>query len=170
MADDTLTIYREARAFQGSLMDLHPLKLDKWHRGLVGLPDDIYMQMGCPTLYEQVGEALNGVTAMLDLLGDDNLPVDPREIARRKIRLFSWHTAAPSSETGTTRCHLTWNQKDTSWELTCDEAPGTKKVVQGFEQGFEVGVSWVAVLEKAEKEEGVEGVEENPLHDEASST
>ena len=150
MADDTLTIYREARTFQGSLMDLHPLKLDKWHRGLVGLPDGIYMQMGCPVLYEQVGAALGAVTAMLDLLGDDNLPIDPREIARRKIREFSWHTSSPSSETGTAQCHLTWNQKDTTWELTCDEAPGTKKMVPDFAHGFEVGTSWVADLEKSE--------------------
>jgi len=150
MAEDTLTVYREARAFQGSLMDLHPLTLDKWHRCLVGLPDGIYMQMGCPPLYEQVGEALGAVTAMLDLLGDDNLPLDPKEIARRKIREFSWHASSSSSETGTTRCHLTWNQKDTNWELTCTEVPGTTKVVASFETGFGVGCKWVSDLEKTE--------------------
>jgi len=149
MAEDTLTVYREARAFQGSLMDLHPLKLDKWHRGLVGLPDGIYMQMGCPSLYEQVGEALGAVTAMLDLLGDDNLPLDPKEIARRKIRQFSWHTPS-SSETGTAQCFLTWNQKDTNWELTCTEVPGTTKVITSFETGFGVGCKWVSDLEKTE--------------------
>lgn len=148
MADDTLTVYREARAFSGSLMDLHPLKLDKWHRGLVGLPDGIYMQMGCPLLYEQIGTALTAVTTMVDLLGEENLPVDPREIARRQIRIFSWHMAAPSLETGTTRCHMTWNQKDTNWELTCEEAPGTTKVVTSFKIGFEVGTKWVIDLEK----------------------
>jgi hypothetical protein len=130
-------------------MDLHPLKLDKWHRGLVGLPDGIYMQMGCPTLYEQIGTALTAVTTMLDLLGEDNLPVDPKEIARRRIQSFSWHTASSSSETGTARCHLNWNQKDSSWELTCDESPETKKVVTSFEAGFEVGSKWVADLEKS---------------------
>lgn len=151
MADDSLTLYREARVFSGSLMDLHPLKLDKWHRGLVGLPDGIYMQIGCPTLYEQVGAALEGVTAMLDLLGGENLPVDLREIARRKIRSFSWHTSAPSLETGTARCHLTWNQKDATWELTCDEAAGTTKIVSSFETGFEVGTKWVTTLEKSKE-------------------
>jgi len=153
MADDTLTIFREARTFQGSLVDLHPLKLDRWHRGLVGLPDAIYMQYGCPALYEQVGKALEGVKAMVDMLGKENLPVDPQEIARRRIGSSSWHIAS-STETGTARCSLTWNQKDTSWELTCEAARGTTKIVSSFEAGFEAGIKWVADLEKSASDEG----------------
>jgi len=151
MADDTLSIFREARTFQGSLVDLHPLKLDRWHRGLVGLPDAIYMQMGCPLIYKQVGKALDGVKAMVDMLGEANLPVDPQEIAKRRIGGFSWHVAADASETGTAQCSLTWNQEDTTWELTCAEIPGTKKMVLDFTKGFEVGTSWVnEVLCKSE--------------------
>lgn len=150
MADDALTIFREARTFQGSLVDLHPLKLDRWHRGLVGLPDAIYMQYGCPSLYEQVGTALDAVKAMVDMLGAENLPVDPQEIARRKIGRFSWHMPSEIAETGTAQCALIWNQQDTTWELKCDQATGTTKVVTSFEAGFEVGAKWVADLEKSE--------------------
>lgn len=153
MADDTLAIFREARTFQGSLVDLHPLKLDRWHRGLVGLPDAIYMQYGCPALYEQVGKALEGVKAMVDMLGEENLPVDPQEIARRRIGSFSWHTTSSLSETGTARCSLTWNQKDTTWVLTCDSAPESRKVVSSFAAGFEKGGQWIADLEKSASNE-----------------
>lgn len=151
MSDETLTIFREARTFKGSLADLHPLKLDRWHRGLVGLPDAIYMQMGCPTLYNQVGTAVEGVRALVDMLGADNLPVDPQEIARRRIGSFSWHISAPSSETGTARCSLTWDQGETSWQLTCDAAPTTTKKVPSFSAGFENATNWVEELEKSEE-------------------
>jgi len=154
MADDMLTSFREARAFQGSLVDLHPLKLDKWHRGLVGLPDAIYMQYGCPALYEHVGKALEGVKAMVDLLGADNLPMDPKEIARRRIRQFAWHIPLEQSPTGTTQCLLTWNQQDTAWELTCEEAPNSTKTVRSFETGFEVAGQWVSELEQESSKGG----------------
>lgn len=150
MADETLTIFREARAFQGSLADLHPLKLDRWHRGLVGLPDAIYMQYGCPALYNQVGTAVDGVKALVELLGEDNLPVEPQEVARRRIGSFSWHISASSIETGTAKCSLTWNQEGTTWELTCDAAPNTKKMVSSFANGFEIAADWVGDLEKSE--------------------
>ena len=153
MADDTLAIFREARTFQGSLVDLHPLKLDRWHRGLVGLPDAIYMQYGCPALYEQVGRALEGVKAMVDMLGEENLPVDPQEIARRRIGSFSWYTTSSLSETGAARCSLTWNQKDTAWVLTCDLAPDSRKIISSFATGFEKGAEWIADLEKSASSE-----------------
>lgn len=157
---DTLEIFREARTFQGSLMDLHPLKLDRWHRGLVGLPDAVYMQYGCPPLYEHVGTALEAIKAMVDMLGANNLPVDPQEIARRRIGSFSWHTATSSSETGTSRCTITWNQDATTWEVTCDLVPGTKKMVSSFLTGIEVGTKWVA--DHSEKDVGVEDGEPAP--------
>ena len=149
-AKDSLTIFREARTFQGSLVDLHPLKLDRWHRGLVGLPDAIYMQMGCPALYEQIGKALDGVKALVDMLGEKNLPVDPQEIARRRIGAFTWHVVSETTETGTAQCSLTWSQKETTWEVTCSLAKGTRKMVQDFEQGFDVATAWVSVLENPE--------------------
>lgn len=157
---DTLEVFREARSFTGSLMDLHPLKLDRWHRGLVGLPDALYMQLGCPALYEQVGAALKGVKAMVDMLGEDNLPVDPQEIARRQIREFSWHLALASRDTGTVCASLTWNQKETTWELTCDAKPGTRKIVSSFNKGVEVAWDWAINLQSETIREKSEASEE----------
>lgn len=160
---DALATYREVSSFQGSLTDLHPLKLDRWHRGLLDLPDAIYMQYGCPELYEQIGHALKAIRAMVEMLGEENLPVDPQEIARRKVGKFSWHIPSSLNPTGTTRCLLLWNQEKGAWTLACSDAPNVTKTVTSFVEGFEIGKTWVSDLESSSsKEEGVEEVEEAP--------
>ena len=55
-----------------------------------------------------------------------------------------------TTETGTAQCSLTWSQKETTWEVTCSLAKGTRKMVQDFEQGFDVATAWVSVLENPE--------------------
>lgn len=151
---DKLSVYLEARKFSGTLVELHPLKLDRWHRGLVDLPDAIYMQYGCPELYEQIGQAIEGIKVMVEMLGEKNLPLDPQEIARRRIGKFAWHIGSPSQATGTLRCILLWSQEKTSWTLTCNAAPDTIKTVNSFLEGFELGKKWVAELEQSSKDEG----------------
>lgn len=140
MPSDALEVFNEARSFTGSLADLHPLKLDRWHRGLVGLPDAIYMQYGCPDLYEQVGVALEAVKALIEVLGVSELPLDPREIARRRIGAFGWYVTMP--EGGPVRCVLKWDQEAASWEVYTQFAPNKKKLVASFQEGFEIGKTW----------------------------
>jgi len=154
MTPDALTVFREARTFKGSLVDLHPLKLDRWHRGLLDLPDAIYMQYGCPALYEQIGKALEAIKTMAEMLGEENLPVDPQEIARRKVGNFSWYVQSSLNSSGATKCLLLWNQENTSWTLACSDAPNTTKTVGDFEEGFELGKKWVRELEVSSNSEG----------------
>jgi hypothetical protein len=101
MPDVWLETFREVTSSSASLNDLHPLKLDRWHRGLVDLPDAIYMQLGCTTLFHQVDVAAQGLRAMTELLGADNLPTDASELARRNIKSFSWHVSADFATGGT---------------------------------------------------------------------
>lgn len=145
---NALSVYKEVSTFQGSLVDLHPLKLDRWHRGLLDLPDAIYMQYGCPALYEQIGKALEALRAMIEMLGEENLPVDPQEIARRKVGNFSWYVESTLNASGATKCLLLWSQDKTSWTLACSDAPNTTKTVTSFTEGFEMGRKWVRQLEE----------------------
>ena len=145
-------IFAEAQAFQGGLGSLHPLKLDRWHRGLIDLPDAIYMQYGCERLLQQVEIAVGAIAQVQGVLGAGNLPVKPTEISRRQIRQFSWHVPSEFDDTGTVTCSLTWDKETSAWQLTCAAAEDTIKTVPDFPAGVEKAAEWGASLQPADRE------------------
>lgn len=152
MADTFQDVFHEAQGFRGDLPNLHPRKLDRWHTGLVGLPDALYMQYGCTLLLQHVVVAVAALQAVISVLGIDNLPVDPQEIARRQIRLFTWHVASENSESGTFLFSLTWNSDTSAWQLTADGAPNVIKTVPDFETGVEKANEWAKTFKPEERE------------------
>jgi hypothetical protein len=145
-------IFAEAQAFQGGLGNLHPLKLDRWHRGLIDLPDAIYMQYGCERLLQQVQVAVVAITAVQGVLGTGNLPIEPMEIARRQIREFSWHVPSEFDDTGTVTCSLTWDKETSAWKLTCSGTEDTVRTVPDFPTGVEKAAEWGASLQPEDRE------------------
>jgi len=86
---DALEVLKEVKA-TATLQTLHPLKLDRWHRALLGLPDAIYMQYGAQQLLQQVLTAAGALRGMVDLLGPSGLPVAPQELCQRQVQTFRW--------------------------------------------------------------------------------
>lgn len=152
MADTFAALFTEAQSFQGGLGHLHPLKLDRWHRGLIDLPDAIYMQYGSPLLLEQVQVAVAAIASVQGVLGTGNLPIKPQEISRRQIRLFTWHVPSEYDETGTVTCSLTWDKETSSWQLTCSVVEDTIKTVPDFPTGVKKAVEWASSLQPEVRE------------------
>jgi len=146
MPDVWLETFREVRASSASLDELHPLKLDRWHRALVQLPDTLYMQLGCRTLLEQIQAASGALATMIELLGADKLPAAGPEIARRHIRAFSWHAQAAFASSGTLLFTARWDKDASSWKLECDAVPGTTKTVPDVETALKKATSWLEEL------------------------
>jgi hypothetical protein len=153
MADTFAAAFSEAQSFQGGLGNLHPLTLDRWHRGLIGLPDAIYMQYGCPMLLEQVQIAVAAIASVQGVLGAGNLPVEPQEISRRQIRLFTWHVPSEFDDTGTVTCSLTWDKETSAWQLTCSVVDGTLKTVPDFQIGVKKAIEWGSQLQPPVRED-----------------
>lgn len=122
------------------LRELHPLKLDRWHRELVGLPEPIYMQYGCEELLEQVITGAVAVDRMVDLLGAKELPVTPQELAQRSIASFRWYVLAPSNELAAFQAD--WDKTSSSWKLKCQQDEQTTRSVTSLENAFEQSKSW----------------------------
>lgn len=150
MPDVWLETLREVNASSATLGELHPLKLDRWHRSLLELPDALYMQQGCSVLLEHVRTASTGLAAVLDVLGPDNLPAAAPEIARRHVGSFSWHVPAPFSSSGTLLFTARWDKPGSSWRLECDGDPNTTKTVPDVETALEKASSWLEELETLE--------------------
>jgi len=147
MTDDALEIFREAEGFQNNLDMLHPLKLDRWHQGLVGLPDAIYMQYGCGILFKHVQASVGAIRALINVLGDGNLPMTLQEIGRRQVNRFTWYVTASF---GAVPFSLTFNQENSTWQLTCAIVPNTVKTVPDFEGGIKKATGWASELKKLE--------------------
>lgn len=156
---DFIALFQDAQGFRGNIGNVHPLKLHQWHQGLVGLPDALYMQYGCPLLLEQVQVAVKAVQEVISVLGIANLPVAPQEIARRKIRLFTWHIPSAFDDSGTVPFSLSWDQDASAWQLTCSAAEDTLKTVPDFETGLKKANEWAAEL-KPQVRENEEEIEE----------
>ena len=157
MPDVWLETFREVTASSASLDDLHPLKLDRWHRALVHLPDALYMQMSCRTLLEQVRTASEALNTMIDLLGAENLPAAGPEIARRHIKTFSWHLGAGFASSGTLLFTASWDKGISSWKLECDGAPRTTKQVPDVESALGKATSWLKELQDVAVSSNSEG-------------
>jgi len=153
MADSWLETFREVTSSSISLTDLHPLKLDRWHRALVDLPDAVYMQLGCTALFHQVDVAAQALRQMVNLLGADHLPASPTEIARRNIRSFSWLAPADFATGGTVSFHVTWEPDVSSWRLSCGIVPETTsettKLVPDVAAGVRKSLEWLEELRSA---------------------
>jgi hypothetical protein len=161
MADSWLETFREVTSSTASLNDLHPLKLDRWHRELVELPDAVYMQLGCTTLFHQVDVAAQALRQMVELLGADNLPTGASEIARRNIGSFSWHVPAAFVQSGTLPFTVVWDKDSSSWKLTSGAllAINTTKTVPDVDAAVEKALAWLEELE-AEHERRLEELHE----------
>lgn len=146
MAEAWLETFREVTTSAVALKDLHPLKLDRWHRGLVDLPDVIYMQLGSAALFRQVDLAAQALRAMIDLLGEDHLPTDPHEIARRHIKSFTWHVQIDGRTIAFTAA---WDKSSSSWKLTCgaSHVGDITKMVPDVETAVRKADEWAAELE-----------------------
>jgi hypothetical protein len=147
MMDEFREVFREVTASAAALSDLHPRRLDRWWTTLVGAPEPIYMQLGCNAIFKQVDQAAAAVKAMVDLLGEDNLPVAPQELARRHIRYFGWHVAS-SGDQGTHVFGASWDRTSSSWKLECASQAGTTKTVRDLEQAIEKAVEWASELDQ----------------------
>jgi len=143
---DPLEIYKEAEPHR-RLNEIHPLKLDRWHQGLVGLPGALYMQYGGEQLLEHVRVAVKAIKALLDVLGEGNLPLPPQEIARRQIGSFTWYVPSGAQ---TVPFSLTWDQKSSMWQLTCGLVEETTKMIPDFNQGPAKAIEWAAELEETD--------------------
>ena len=142
---DALKVLTEVK-MTADLRSLHPLRLHRWHRALLGLPDPIYMQYGCSRLLEQVHQASAALRAMVDLLGSEGLPVAPQELAQRTIQTFRWYVPS-EHRTELVEFLASWDKESASWKLTCPaEDPDTTKSVQGLEVAFEKSQAWVVEL------------------------
>ena len=153
MLDAWLETFREVAASSATLDELHPLKLDRWHRALVQLPDALYMQMSCQTLLEQVRAASSALGTLIELLGADNLPADASELARRHIKTFSWHLGAEFASSGTLLFTVGWDKGTSSWKLECDGAPNTTKQVPDVETALGKATSWLEELRLEQPDE-----------------
>lgn len=147
---DVLQVLSEVKATT-SLQDLHPLKLDRWHGTLLGVPERIYKQYGCVTLLEQVQAAATALRAMVDLLGADNLPVAPQELAQRTVQSFRWYvTSEPLNDL--VEFQARWDKTTSSWKLSCGWTADTIKSVPGLDAAFEKSWEWAAALEPTPEE------------------
>lgn len=150
MTDEELEIFRQITAFSGKPNDLHPLKLDRWWKMLVGAPDPIYLQMGFHGVFQQIDEGARAVQAMLDLVGPENLPVSHQAIAQRHIGHFTFHVS--SEEQGTRKFDVKWDKKKNHWDLTTPDDSGTvdatsSKFITDLEKAITKAEEWVLELD-----------------------
>jgi hypothetical protein len=131
---------------------LHPIKLDRWHRGLLGLPDAVYMQYGCEPLLRHVQTAATALRALVDLLGADGLPLEPQELARRQVGRFRWFLTHAERQ-APVAFELEWSKDSSSWHLTCPDDPGTTKTVPDLETALEKSREWSAQLTSDEDDQ-----------------
>lgn len=155
---DVLQVLSEVGATT-SLHDLHPLKLDRWHQALLGVPESIYKQYGSVKLLEQVQAAAKALQAMVDLLGADNLPVEPQELAQRTVQSFRWYV--PSEQrSALVEFQAHWDKTTSSWKLSCLEEVSTIKSVPGLADAAMISWEWGAELrppQEIEEEVQTEG-------------
>ena len=110
------------------------------------------MQYGCGLLLQHVVVATASIQTLASVMGLENLPLKPQEIARRQIRRFTWHVASEHAESGTIEFALTWNSDTSAWQLTANEAPNTIKTVPDFETGVEKANEWAKTIKPEERE------------------
>lgn len=144
MTEDEQKAFKEVTSASMPLNQLHPNKLDRWWKALVGAPDAIYMQMGCYEIFSQVDLAARAIKAMVDLLGMDSLPLPHREIAQRQIQTFRLHVARGE---GSTEFTIRWNKETSSWEVTSDLVEDATKIVPSLEKANMVIPNWLVELE-----------------------
>jgi len=147
---DALDVLPEVRR-SSSLQKLHPLKLDRWHRALVGLPEPIYMQHGCLALWEQVQKAAAALETMVDLLGTEGLPVEPRELAQRTIQTFRWYVPSEPLE-ALVAFQASWDKESSNWKLTCPGEDSSTKSVPDLEVALEKSKEWAGEIEAGSDE------------------
>lgn len=154
MTEDELEAFREVSTTAAPLNNIHPLKLDRWWKALVGAPEPIYMQMGSAEIYNQVDHATRAIKAMIDLLGAGNLPLPHREIAQRHIQKFHLHVPRGDGE-GAMPFLISWNKENSNWELSTPLLEDAKKIVNSLEQANKVLGNWAVEVQAqlAEKTE-----------------
>lgn len=128
-----------------SVASVHPLRLDRWHRLLLALPEPLYMQLGCEALFRQVLMGAEAVRAMIKIVGSSKLPVPAAEIARRRVGTFVLHVAS-FSDAGTWPFQITWDAKSSAWRLQ-GESRDVTKIVPTLELAVEKAMQWAAELE-----------------------
>ena len=148
----------EILSFSGKPSNLHPIKLDRWWRFVVGAPDLIYLQMGFHTIFEQIDRGALAIKTMQDLVGRD-LPLTHQEIAQRHIGSFGfWITSEnPDSAPDDPGYKFTvhWNKEDAQWELRCkadlDTLPDAKRV-DSLEAAVEAAFATAKDLDSSKRE------------------
>jgi hypothetical protein len=146
---DALEILDEIRSGPGTLRTLHPLKLDRWHRALLGLPETLYMQHGCQALLEQLETALTALRAVVDLVGTEGLPAAPQELSRRAVQKFRWYAPVKAAG-GVAEFQAEWDKASAAWKLTF---PGfgkdVIKTVPNLEAALEKALEWAAEFDES---------------------
>jgi hypothetical protein len=129
-------VLQEIRLANPTFETLHPLKLDRWHRAIVGLPEHVYMQQAAYTLFQQLSKAAQALVTMLDLLGGAGLPLDPHELSQRHLGSFTWYVGAEEP----LEFEATWDKKTSSWKLRAAGSATTTSVAtleQALSKSFE---------------------------------
>jgi hypothetical protein len=161
MTEEELQALREITSTAAPLGALHPLKLDRWWRAIVGAPESIYMQMGSEEVFKQVDSGTRAVVAMRDLLGD--LPVSHHEVAQRHIRAFRLHVPREGEQPAP--FVIEWDKEKQNWGIRCLLEEGTTKIVKKLEDSVDVCRKWAPNVkevepEVAEKTEDSEAIED----------
>jgi hypothetical protein len=154
MANETLALFHEIKPQIDGLAKVHPLKLDRWHRGLIGLPDVIYMQLGCDDIIKQLALCTHALGQLIAVLGADNLPVKPQELSRRKIAQFTWYVPDEAQD-ATVECVALWVAEESTWKLSTSLTGDKWKLLPSFDEVVDGAVAWI-------RAEGVKGVEDPP--------
>ena len=154
MANETLALFHEVKSQLKTLGKVHPLKLDRWHRGLIGLPDVIYMQLGCDEIIKQLHLCTEAISQLIAVLGADNLPVKPQELSRRKIGRFYWYMPDEAQD-ATIECQAFWTPEESTWKLHTSMTGNVTKLISSFDEVVDAAVAWI-------REKGVEVVEDSP--------
>ena len=117
---ELLDTLREITSSEVNLHSVHPQRLDRWHQTLVGLPHEIYMQLGGYEIFNQVGQGAQTLLTLINLLGEENLPMDPRQLVQRNLQRFSWAVPSGTDEDGDPKTILfqaTWLPEEQKWGL-----------------------------------------------------
>jgi hypothetical protein len=162
MTEEELQALREITSTAAPLSALHPLKLDRWWRAIVGAPDAIYMQMGSEEVFTQVDSGTRAVVAMRDLLGGD-VPISHHEVAQRHIKNFRLHV--PRDDDQPVGFVMSWDKEKQNWEVHCALEQGTTKIVKDLEHAVEVCRKWAPNVKEVEAEDDEIAEESEAIED-----
>lgn len=143
MTPDEFAALADAVGMTKNVLNLHPGKLTQWHQALFGLPDALFVQQGCGPLFEQLRAAVQAISRVSTVLGQD-LQVSHRELATRQVG--SWPLLV--SSLGEPRGFLIrWDSKASRWTVRASDALQLQRIVPDLEVGVRIALAWSEELD-----------------------